>query len=57
MNTLLSPYDASVILKINYRKILELIIRGKLPAIQIGRQYRIEETDLEAFIEDSKVKK
>ena len=52
MYKLFTPKEASSILKINYRKVLELIHLKKLPAIQIEKQFRIKESDLYAFIED-----
>tara|TARA_B100001250_G_scaffold79095_1_gene64972 strand:- start:1234 stop:1401 length:168 start_codon:yes stop_codon:yes gene_type:complete len=52
MYKLLTPQEVSKILKINYRKVLELIHLKKLPAIQIEKQFRIKESDLYAFIED-----
>ena len=52
MYKLLTPKEVSNMLKINYRKVLELIHMKKLPAIQIEKQFRIKESDLYAFIED-----
>ena len=55
MYKLLTPRDVSKLLKINYRKVLELIHLKKLPALQIERQFRIKESDLYSFIEDRMV--
>ena len=52
---LLTPSEVSDILKVNYRKVLDLIILGKLEAIKIGRQYRILESSLLTFLRNNKV--
>ena len=51
-----TPKEVGDILKINYRKILDLIIIGKLSAIRIGRQYRISENELKEYLEKQKFK-
>ena len=43
---LLTPSEVSDILKINYRKVLDMILFGDISAIKIGRQYRIDKCDL-----------
>ena len=48
-----SPKEVSDILKLNYRTILDLIVMGELPAIRIGKQYRISEDDLFRFINNN----
>jgi len=53
---LLTPSDVSDILKINYRKVLELILLGVIPAYQVGRQYRISQIDLNNYLSKNKVK-
>lgn len=53
---LLTPSEISEILNINYRKVLELIKLGKLPAIQIDRQFRINPKDFDDFLKKNKVK-
>ena len=52
---LLTPSEVSDILKVNYRKILDLILLGKLEAIKIGRQYRIPESSILTFLRNNKV--
>ena len=52
---LLTPSEVSDILKVNYRKVLDLILLGKLEAIKIGRQYRILESSLLTFLRNNKV--
>lgn len=54
---LLTPSEVSDILKVNYRKVLDLIILGKLEAIKIGRQYRIEKSELLNYLEKNKIKR
>jgi len=51
-----TPKEVGDILKLNYRKILDLIIIGKLSAIRIGRQYRISENELKEYLEKQKYK-
>jgi excisionase family DNA binding protein len=36
--------------------VYRLIRAGKLPAVQIGKAYRVKENDLEAYLESSYVK-
>jgi excisionase family DNA binding protein len=52
---LLTPSEVSDILKVNYRKVLDLILLGKLEAIKIGRQYRIPESSILIFLKNNKV--
>jgi excisionase family DNA binding protein len=47
--------EVAAILNISYRKVLELIHMGNLKAIKIGSIFRIDESDLRAFIESAKV--
>ena len=47
---LLTPREAADILKISYEQTLHLIKYGNLKSIKIGRQYRIKESDLTAFV-------
>ena len=53
---LLTPNEVSDILSVNYRKVLEMILLGELPAIQIGRQYRVDKSELINFLKNNKVK-
>jgi excisionase family DNA binding protein len=54
--TFIKPRDIAKILKLNTLTIYEYIREGKLRAIKFGRNYRIEEKDLEKFIQQSVVK-
>lgn len=47
---LLTPREVAETLKISYENTLALIRYGGLPALKIGRQYRVKATDLAAFI-------
>lgn len=50
MLKLLTISEAADILKLSYDKTLWLVKYGDLPYIPIGRQYRIDEKDLEDYI-------
>ncbi len=39
-------------LKVNYRTVYRWVRSGDLSAIQFGREYRVTEADLQAFIEE-----
>ena len=53
---LLTPTEVSDLLKVNYRKVLDLILLGHISAIKIGRQYRIEENELLNYLKNNKIK-
>ena len=50
-----TPKEVGLMLKVNYRKILEIIIMGNLPAFKIGRQYRISHECLMEYLQNSQV--
>ena len=54
---LLTPSEVSDILKINYRKVLDMILLGDISAIKIGRQYRIDKSDLLEYLNNNKVQR
>ena len=54
---LLTPSEVSDILKINYRKVLDMILLGDISAIKIGRQYRIDKTDLLEYLNNNKIQR
>ena len=54
---LLTPSEVSDILKINYRKVLDMILLGDISAIKIGRQYRIDKCDLLEYLNNNKVQR
>lgn len=51
--TLLTPQEVADILKISYDKTLDFIKYSGIEYVQIGRQYRIEESKLTAFLKKS----
>jgi len=52
----IKPRDIAKLLKLNTVTIYEYIHEGKLRAVKFGRNYRIEEKDLEEFIQQNVVK-
>ena len=54
---LLTPSEVSDILKINYRKVLDMILLGDISAIKIGRQYRIDRCDLLDYLKNNKIQR
>jgi excisionase family DNA binding protein len=48
-NTLLSVEEAADMLRLSKRRVQELVARGQLPAIKIGRTWVIDRADAEAF--------
>lgn len=50
------PSEIAELLNISVRKVRELITSGKLPAIKIGKVYRVRKDDLDEFIEKGRVK-
>lgn len=48
--------EVGEILRMNYRKILDMIKLGTLPAYKIGGQYIISEAELFDFIENHRYK-
>ena len=56
MQSLLTPQEVAQLLKFSYRRILELITLGDLPAFKVGNAYRIAESDLNKYLEDNRYK-
>ena len=54
---LLTPSEVSDILKINYRKVLDMILLGDISAIKIGRKYRIDKCDLLEYLNNNKIQR
>jgi putative molybdopterin biosynthesis protein len=52
MDELLRPEDVQRILRIGRSKVYEMIARGELPVIRIGRVVRVPRRELEHWIED-----
>ena len=51
---LLSAKEISKQYKVSYITVFRWIKSGKLKAFKVGKQYRVKQEDLEAFIEESK---
>lgn len=50
----LTPHEFATELRIGYRTALDLIHRGDVPALKIGRHYRIRRSDLDALRTDAR---
>lgn len=55
--TYYSINEVAKLLKVAYLTVYRWIRAGKLPAYQVEKQYRINKTDFEAFMQSYKVKK
>ena len=55
MEAVYTAMEASKLLKINYRKLLDEITLKRLSAFKVGKQYRVLESSLSRYIEDNKV--
>jgi excisionase family DNA binding protein len=53
----LTVEQAAAILQVHWQSILNYIKRGDLPAIRIGRGYRISRSALDKFIQDRSTEK
>ena len=49
--TLLTPQEVADILKISYEKALEFVKYSGIPYIKVGRQYRVDSSALNAFLQ------
>jgi excisionase family DNA binding protein len=54
MEKLLSIEEVAEILGLEYKTIYRLIRSGELPAARVGRVYRVDRADLEAYLERQK---
>jgi len=50
----LTPREVSEYLKVGIRRVYQWIRDGDLPAVALGRTYRIEQADLERFLYEHK---
>ena len=50
----LSLEDVANLLDVNYQLIYRLVRKGELPAVRIGRVYRVTREDLEDYLASSK---
>lgn len=49
-------HEVADLLKISYMTVFRWVKAGKLEAYQIGKQYRVKQSTIDAFIEKKKVK-
>lgn len=52
---LMTPKDVALRLDVHYRKVMELIKAGDIPAYRIGNQYRIKKEALDKYINNNAV--
>ena len=57
MESVYTALEVSRLLKINYRRALDEIALGRLSAFKVGKQYRVLESSLIAYLQDNKVEK
>ena len=50
-----SASDLSTMLNVSYRKVLDLILLGKLNAYRIGGVYRVSKDDLDRYLQSARV--
>ncbi len=53
----LTAKDVASLLKLNILTVYQYIRSGKLKAVKFGRNYRVEEKDLNSFIKEHQVQK
>jgi putative molybdopterin biosynthesis protein len=47
----LTPEQVASILNIRERKVVDMLRRKELPGVKIGKEWRIDRSELDAFIE------
>lgn len=52
--TLYTVKEVAIILKVTYRTVWSYIKNGRLKAGKIGREWKVAETDLREFVNNSK---
>jgi excisionase family DNA binding protein len=52
----LTASEAAARMRVSKMTVYRLIRAGKLPAVQIGKAYRVRESDLEGYLDASYVK-
>ena len=55
MDSFLTPKEVAKILKVNYRKVLDLIVGGELKAYRVGRMFRIPRRELQRYLRSVRV--
>ena len=53
--TLYTLREVAIILKVTYRTVLNYVKTNKLKAGKIGREWKVTETDLREFVNNSKL--
>lgn len=53
--TLYTVKEVAIILKVTYRTVWSYIKNGKLKAGKIGREWKVAESDLREFVNNSKL--
>ena len=56
MEQFYTPKEIADGLKLSYRKVLDLIALGELPAYKIGSCYRVSKSDFHEFMENVRYK-
>ena len=51
MHEYLTPQDIADTLKISVQKVRNMVRAGELPAIKVGRQWRVRKADFEKYLE------
>jgi excisionase family DNA binding protein len=52
---LLTVAEVGAVMRVSNMTVYRLIKAGELPAVRVGKNYRIRERDLEAFLSDRSV--
>jgi excisionase family DNA binding protein len=55
--TYLTVQEVADVLKVTRKTVYRWIEAGELPVIQVGREYRITETDLREFVEERRIRR
>ena len=53
---LLTVAEVAAAMRVSNMTVYRLIKGGELPAVRVGKSYRLRETDLERFLEDRSVR-
>ena len=57
MDRVYTVMEASKLLKVNYRKLLDEITLCRLSAFKVGKQYRILESSLSRYIQENTIER
>lgn len=56
MNDLLTVAEVAEMLRVSTMTVYRLIRTGELPAVRVGRSYRVKQADLERYLEEQMVR-